>query len=260
MLRPLRGLLMAGALLVCAMTANAAERVYLYTAASLAPVMQQFAQQYSRQHPEVNIVPVLAASSVLARQILAGAPADLFISADLDWANRIARQQQLPAGRLTPGWRNHLVWIAPVSEKPSVHPIQWDQGTDLGATFTGRWCSADLNAVPLGRYTAQVLQQIGQLNALKPRLVQAADARAAVQLVARGECRRGIVYATDVRQERRVKVMSAIPDQLHQPIIYPVLLTGAAPRPQALQVYRALLQDQRWQVLFRQHGFEPVKR
>jgi molybdate transport system substrate-binding protein len=162
-----------------------------------------------------------AGSSVLARQILQGAPADVFISANALWMDELAR-----AGALEPGTRrdllsNRLALIAaPGVDAPAPAP-----GADLAAALgDGRLAMALVDAVPAGIYGKAALTSLGVWDAVAPRVAQADNVRAALRLVASGAAPLGIVYATDAAAEPRVRLIGLFPQNSHPPIRYPVAL------------------------------------
>ncbi len=178
-----------------------------------------------------------AASSTLARQIEAGAPADLFISADQEWMDHVQAR-----GFIRPGTRvtligNTLVLIAPAD---SATTLRLKPGAPLRAALgDGRLALADPTVVPAGKYARAALAHLGLWDQVADRVAPADHVRAALALVARGEAPLGIVYGSDARAEPRVRVVDRIAPQTHPPIRYPAALTSAA-RPEAGAVLRRL--------------------
>ena len=177
------------------------------------------------------------ASSALARQADAGAPAELFLSADLDWIDWLAQRRRLsgPPVRLL---ANDLVLVAPAASQAQVRIAP---GVDLvRALAGGRLALADPRAVPAGRYARAALESLGAWKAVEPHLAPAADVRGALALVARGEAPLGIVYRTDALAEPRVRVVAAFPESSHPPIVYGMaLLAGAGADARAFAAYAA---------------------
>ena len=177
------------------------------------------------------------ASSALARQVDAGAPAELFLSADLDWIDWLAKRHRLaaPPVRLL---ANDLVLIAPAASRADVRLVP---GVNLArALGGGRLAIADPRAVPAGRYARASLEALGAWKAVEPRLAPAGDVRAALALVARGEAPLGIVYRTDALAEPRVRVVATFPEASHPPIVYGLaLLDGAAADARAFAEFAA---------------------
>jgi molybdate transport system substrate-binding protein len=217
--------------------AQAASSVTVFAAASLKNALDEAVGAYA-QRGGVKVTVSYAASSALARQIEAGAPADLFISADLDWMDHLqARQLIRPATRVNL-LGNRLVLIAPGDSKTS---LTVERGMPLArALGDGRLAVADPDAVPAGKYAKAALEALGAWIAVAPKLARAENVRAALAFVARGECPLGIVYATDAAAEPRVRVVGALPAGTHPPIVYPAAITAAATSDAAVSLLRFL--------------------
>ncbi len=164
-----------------------------------------------------------ASSGVLAKQIQSGAPADLFISADQKWMDVLAK-----AGALKPGTRedllgNGLVLVEPATASAT---LKIAKGFDLaGALGDGKLAVCTVSSCPAGIYGKEALETLGVWAGVESKLAQAENVRAALLLVARGEARFGIVYATDARAEPKVRVVDTFPEASHTPIVYPIALT-----------------------------------
>jgi molybdate transport system substrate-binding protein len=252
MIRLLTRLLCAFVALLLAAPALALPRPPLVlAAASLQEALNAAADAWAAKgHPR----PVLsfAASSALARQVEAGAPADLFISADEEWMDHLAQ-----AGRLKPGTRqdfagNALVLIAPTAQ---AHRITIRPAFPLAfALGNGRLATGAVDSVPAGRYAKQALTALGVWPQVASRIAGAESVRAALALVARGEAPLGIVYATDANAEPRVKIVGTFPESSHEPIRYPLALLTASASPEAEPFRRFLLGPETRAILLR-YGF-----
>lgn len=207
--------------------ARAAEPpIRVFAAASLTEVMRDLAGDFAGSGAHAPML-VFAASSTLARQIEAGAPADVFISADEEWMDYLAARDLIRSGsrRLIAG--NRLVLIA-----PATRPVRLRLGPDadiLGALSGGRLACADPDSVPAGRYARSALMSLGLWNTLADRLARAENVRAALMWVARGEAPLGIVYETDARAEPGVDVVDTFGEETHLPIRYPAAALRNAP-------------------------------
>lgn len=198
--------------------------------------------------------PVLsfAASSALARQAIAGAPADLFLSADEEWMDAVAK-----AGLLRPGTRttllgNRLVLIATASSKVRLTPVRgFPLAKVLGA---GRLALADPDAVPAGKYAKAALTHLGVWTGVAGKVAPAENVRAAMALVERGAAPLGIVYATDARASKAVRIVGTFPAASHPPIRYPVALLKAS-RHRDAAGFRAFLLSKQGRAIFARHGF-----
>lgn len=236
--------------LALGLAANAAEPSRVFAAASLTNALTDIGALWQKAgHP----APVLdfAASSTLAKQIEAGAPADLFASADVPWMDELASR-----GLLEPGTRidllgNDLVLIAP---KGRGFKVSMEAAFHFAGSFSGKLCTGEPGSVPVGRYAQQSLQALGWWSALQGRIVGTDDVRAALAFVEQGECSAGIVYATDAAISTKVEVVAIFPAATHQPIVYPfALVHGAGQESLALLDY--LKNSPAAAEVFRHYGF-----
>lgn len=225
-------------LALCTAVPLAAAAPLVLAAASLQEALGDAADAWAAKgHPR----PVLAfaATSALARQVEAGAPADLFISADVEWIDRLAGHGLLRAGSRADLAGNRLVLIAPAASALALRPAP---GFALSAALgNGRLALADPDAVPAGIYARQALTSLGVWRQVAGRLARAENVRAALALVARGAAPVGVVYATDARAEPRVRVLGAFPAGSHPPITYPLALLARSTSPDAEPFLRFLL-------------------
>ncbi len=192
-----------------------------------------------------------AASSALARQIAAGAAADLFASADEPWMDDIEKRGLIVPGTRAPFLGNRLVIVAPAGAtlaKP------YDELRSLGKT---RVAIADPDAVPAGRYARAALESGGRWAVVEPNIVRAESVRAALALVERGVVSRGIVYATDARASDKVKVAAIFTERSHPPIRYPLARLKASTSPEA-EPFRRFLLSGEGKAIFRRFGFQPL--
>lgn len=199
-----------------------ADDITVFAAASLAGPLDEISDAFE-QETDHDVTLVYAGSSALARQVEAGAPADVVILANGAWMDHLVQ-----AGAVGPDTRrvlltNSLVLIG------SWHLTDPVPLADLQLALRNRRLALALTeAVPAGIYARQALENAGLWEDLTPQVVEADNVRAAQMLVAIGAAGMGIVYATDVAEERRVTVLADIPPELHDPILYPVALTGRA--------------------------------
>ncbi len=193
-----------------------------------------------------------AASNTLAKQIEQGAPADIFVSADLDWMDYAQSK-----GLVRPETRvnllaNRIVLIAP---KDSSATVTVGPGLDLAAALGGgRLAMGNVDAVPAGKYGKAALEKLGAWEGVKDRIAQAESVRAALLLVSRGEAPLGIVYATDAAADPAVKIVGTFPDGSHPPIVYPVAVTKDATNPDAA-AFLAYLRAPAARAAFERQGF-----
>jgi molybdate transport system substrate-binding protein len=167
-----------------------------------------------------------AASSALARQIEQAAPAQIFISADLDWMDYLSEKKLIKLESRSNLLGNRIVLIAP---KASTASVRIERGFPLASLLgSGRLAMADVRAVPAGRYGKAALEALGVWDSVATRVVQAENVRVALILVARGEAPLGIVYQTDAAVDANVKSIGVFPEDSHPPILYPIALTAGA--------------------------------
>ena len=223
----------------------------IFAAASMKNALDDVDAAYTAK-TGVKVVASYAASSVLAKQIDQGAPADIFLSADTDWMDYAAKQKTIKTDTRTNLLGNSIVLIAP--KDSSIGNVTIGQGFDLAKLAgAGRIATGDVSSVPVGKYAKAALEKLGAWEAAAPKFAMAESVRAALTLVARGEAVLGIVYATDAKVEPEVKIVSTFPADSHPPIIYPVAATTSA-GPGAAG-YLAFLHSQAAKTIFEKYGF-----
>jgi molybdate transport system substrate-binding protein len=214
----------AGAVLASGIDPVAAQShdVLVFAAASLKNALDEIARQWQSQTGR-KVAISYAASNNLITQIEQGAPADIFISADLDWMNYGQQKNLIRPETRANLLGNRLVLIAP---KDSTATIKVAKGFDLAAALKGgRLAMGNVDAVPAGKYGKAALEKLGAWDGVKDRIAQAESVRAALLLVARGETPLGVVYQTDAASEPAVRIVGTFPEDTHPPIIYPAALT-----------------------------------
>jgi molybdate transport system substrate-binding protein len=246
----------AGAAAAGGATAAPPERhgpsLLVFAAASLTNALGDVAQAFTAR-TGTAVEASYAASSVLARQIEAGAPADLFLSADPEWMDYLERRDLLRSGTRRDLLGNELVLIAPVG---STVRVRLAPGVDLAAALSGgRLATGDPDSVPVGRYAQAALASLKLWGAVSSHLVRAENVRAALEYVARGEASLGIVYRTDALAEKRVRLVASFPPGSHPPIIYPVALTARAGA--GAPAFEDFLLGDEARRIFARYGFEP---
>lgn len=223
----------------------------VFAAASLKNALDDVNSAFA-QRSGVKVTVSFAATSTLIKQIEQGAPADVFLSADLAWMDYGVEKKAIAAETRFNLLGNRLVLVAP-KDSPLEHRTI-GPGFDL-ARLAGkeRIAVADVRAVPAGKYAKAALEMLGAWQAAEPKLAMADNVRAALLLVARGETALGIVYETDAAVEPGVKILGAFPAGSHPPIIYPAASTVSA-KPQAA-AYLAFLRSLDAKPIFEKYGF-----
>jgi molybdate transport system substrate-binding protein len=200
----------------------------------------------------IKAVSSYAASSALAKQIEQGAPADLFASADLEWMDYVAGKKLIKDATRVNLLGNKLVLIAPKDSK--LDHVTIGPGFDLARLAgDGRIATGDVRAVPVGKYAKAALEKLGAWQAAEPKFAMAENVRAALLLVGRGEAPLGIVYETDAKIEKNVKIVGYFPEDSHPPITYPVALTVSAKSEAAR--YLAFIRSNTAKTIFETYGF-----
>ncbi len=194
-----------------------------------------------------------ASSATLAKQIAQGAPADIFISADLKWMDYLEKDKLIRSETRKNRFGNKLVLIEPSGAESK---LEIAKNFDLaGAAGNGKISVCIIDSCPAGIYTKEALESLGVFAGVEPKLAQAENVRSALALVSRGEAKFGIVYATDARADPKVKVVGTFPASSHRPIVYPVALIAASANPDAA-LFLANLASQVATKIFVEQGFE----
>jgi molybdate transport system substrate-binding protein len=223
----------------------------VFAAASLKNVIDDINGAFA-ERSGLKVVASYAATSALMKQIEEGAPADVFISADEDWMNYGVQKKLVRADTRFNLAGSRLVLVAPKDSK--IAEVKIAPGVDLAALAgDGRIVTADVRAVPAGKYAKAALEKLGVWGKVEPKLAMAENVRAALVLVARGEASLGIVYKTDADAEPGVKIVGTFPPNSHPPIVYPAALTASA-RPEAKR-YLDFLRSGTALVAFEHYGF-----
>ncbi len=222
------------------------ERITLYAAASLKDGMDVLLK--GRE----NVNAIYAGSATLARQIEHGAPADIFVAADLDWMDYLEKKNLLRAGTRFNLLGNRLVLIAPANDKTALAIVpRFPLAAAMG---NGRLAMADPDSVPAGKYGKAALQALGVWDSVAKRLAPSDNVRAALLLVARGETPFGVVYASDAVADARVRVVGQFPADSHPRIVYPAALLAAS-RASGAAAMLEYLRSPDAAVVWRRHGF-----
>jgi len=198
-------------------TVAQAESVTVFAAASMTNAMQEIEERFEAASGH-ELVVSLAGSSALARQIQQGAPADVFISANPGWMDRLESEGLIEEGTRFDLLNNSIVLIA---HGRDAAPVEIGPDMDMaGLLDGGRLAMAMVDAVPAGIYGKASLASLGLWDGIAREVAQADNVRAALALVAAGEAPYGIVYATDAAASDNVTVVATFPADSHPPIVY----------------------------------------
>lgn len=242
--------LLAAALIALApATAPAAhaDDITVFAAASLKTALDQIAADWEKAHGDKLLISY-AGSSKLAKQIQAGAPADLFISASTDWMDAVEK-----TGDILPATREDLLGNTLVLVGHGT-PAKAEVANLPQLLGKGKLAMALVDSVPAGQYGKESLEKLGLWDKVQGQVAQADDVRAALKLVATGEAPLGIVYGSDAVAEKGVGVVATFPADSHAPITYPAAVTKAADTPEAAAFLKAL-KEQPARGIFEAQGF-----
>ncbi len=223
----------------------------VFAAASLKNALDNINAQWKKETGKSARISY-ASSPALAKQIENGAPAQVFISADIPWMDYVESKNLVKAGTRFNLLGNRIVLIAP---KDKAKAVVIEPGFDIAKVIgDGRLAMADVVSVPAGRYGKASLEKLGVWDKVAGKLAQAENVRAALLLVARGEAPAGIVYATDAFSEKGVTIIGTFPEDTHPPIVYPAALLAGATHPDAA-AFLAYIRSSKARFLFEAEGF-----
>ena len=233
-------------------TAQGPERITIFAAASLGKALGEITEEFERA-TGIKADLSLAGSSLLARQLQYGAPADVFISANsawMDWAEET--ELILPQSRVDL-LSNRLVLIAPVDAAETLDLS--DKAALLAVLSDGPLAMALIDAVPAGIYGKAALQTLDLWDDFSAHVAQTDNVQSALTLVAQGAAPLGIVYETDAKASAQVQILVHLPRESHPPIIYPAAATTTG-QQQASLAFLSFLQGEIAQAIFVGQGFD----
>lgn len=229
-----------------------ADVVHVFAAASLKEALETAAEKFSKQD-RTAIKFSFASSSTLAKQIEAGAPADLFASADLHWMDYLEKKNLIDRQSRINLLGNELVIVT--SRQSKLDSIELTQEAFSAVLSTGRLVTGEVNTVPVGLYAKSAMLALDLWSVVEPRLAQAENVRAALAFVARGEVELGIVYKTDALIDNSVKIIATVPTYAHDPIVYPFALTSNS-QAEVARTFLEFLSGPEGQKIFVNAGFD----
>lgn len=245
----------AFAALPLALPAAAADKVTVFAAASMKNALDAANAEWQKETGNETTVSY-AASSALAKQIEAAAPADLFISADLAWMDYVAERKLIREDTRSNLLGNRIVLIAP---KDKAEKVEIKEGFDLaGLIGDGKLAMGAVDSVPAGKYGKAALEKLGIWSSVEGKVAGAESVRAALALVSRGEAPYGIVYQTDAAADPGVAIVGAFPEDSHPPVIYPVAILADSKSP-AASAYLDFLKSDKAAPFFTEQGFTVLK-
>jgi molybdate transport system substrate-binding protein len=232
--------------------AAAQDTLTVFAAASMRNALDDVDAAFSKA-TGVKVTSSYAASSALAKQIAQGAPADVYVAANIKWMDFLDQKQLLVPGTRVDLLGNRLVLIAP--KESELDHVTIGKGFGVAKLAgSGRIAVANVAAVTAGLYAKAALTSLGAWKAAESKLAQAENVRATLAYVARGETPLGIVYATDAKIEPKVKVIGVFPTSSHQAITYPVAGLAASKNAHVMR-YLRFLQTPAAKAILEKYGF-----
>lgn len=232
-----------------------ADEILVFAAASLKNALDEAVMTYQQQGGDkVNVS--YAASSALAKQLESGAPADIFISADIDWMDYAQQRNLIKPETRKDLLGNRLVLIAPATSDVTV--VIKPNFPLASLLKDGRLAMADPDSVPAGKYGKAALEKLGVWSSVEGKVARAENVRAALFFVSRQEAPLGIVYQTDAAADRGVRIVAAFPPDTHPPIVYPVALSAASKNPGATK-FLGFLEAPAAKPIFEKQGFTVLR-
>jgi molybdate transport system substrate-binding protein len=229
--------------------------ILVFAAASLKNALDEIAAEWMKAN-KLDVKISYAASSALAKQIENGAPADIFISADLDWMDYVEKKNLVRKGTRVNLLGNTLVLIA--SNDAKAKEVKIAPGFDLaGLLGNGRLSMAAAATVPAGKYGKAALEKLGVWKSVEGKIAEAENVRAALAFVSRGEAPYGIVYRTDAVSEKGVTIAGTFPAGTHEPIVYPFAVLESSKNPKAADFLKAM-NTRAARAIWIKHGFEAL--
>lgn len=231
--------------------AAAADKVTVFAAASLKNALDAVDAAWKAESGKETTVSY-AASSALAKQIESGAPADVFISADLAWMDYVAEKKLIKDDTRANLLGNRIVLVTGKTDAPEV---EIKQGFDLkGLLGDEKLAMGAVDSVPAGKYGKEALEKLGVWSSVEKNVAGAENVRAALLLVSKGEAPYGIVYETDAAADKAVKIAGVFPEESHTPIVYPIAITAESKNPDAA-AYLEFVKSDKAAALFKEQGF-----
>jgi molybdate transport system substrate-binding protein len=237
--------------LAAALPASAAEKLVVFAAASLKGSLDDVAKLYEKKSGDTVAISY-AASGPLAKQIEAAAPADVFISADTKWMDYVVKAGAVKKDAVVTLLGNRLVLVA---AKDSTISLKIGKGFDLaGALGSSRLAMGEVKSVPAGTYGKDALEYYGIWKDVEKKAAFAENVRAALKLVTTGEAPLGIVYETDAKADKGVKIVDTFGEESHKPIVYPAAPIAASKSP-STKAFFDFLKGPEAAAVFKKAGF-----
>ncbi|EJG0982140.1 molybdate ABC transporter substrate-binding protein [Vibrio parahaemolyticus] len=239
------------AILSISFSTNAATDLKVYAASSMTNAIDEIAQDFKEKY-DVTVTPVYGGSSSIARQIINGAPADVFISANTKWMDYLVDEGVIDSDNVTNLVRNSLVLIAPQSSSLAVFNFA-DANAWEAALNGSRLALGNPTSVPAGMYAKESLTTLGVWKEIQTKVAPAKNVRLALALVERGEAPLGVVYKTDALLTSKVKIVGEFASDTHAAIVYPAAVVNDS--TESRQFFQYLKSEDAKRV-FAHYGFQ----
>ncbi|EJG1746832.1 molybdate ABC transporter substrate-binding protein [Vibrio parahaemolyticus] len=239
------------AILSISFSTNAATDLKVYAASSMTNAIDEIAQDFKEKY-DVTVTPVYGGSSSIARQIINGAPADVFISANTKWMDYLVDEGVIDGDNVTNLVRNSLVLIAPQSSSLAVFNFA-DANAWEAALNGSRLALGNPTSVPAGMYAKKSLTTLGVWKEIQTKVAPAKNVRLALALVERGEAPLGVVYKTDAQLTSKVKIVGEFASDTHAAIVYPAAVVNDS--TESRQFFQYLKSEDAKRV-FAHYGFQ----
>ncbi|HCE4575877.1 molybdate ABC transporter substrate-binding protein [Vibrio parahaemolyticus] len=239
------------AILSISFSTNAATDLKVYAASSMTNAIDEIAQDFKEKY-DVTVTPVYGGSSSIARQIINGAPADVFISANTKWMDYLVDEGVIDSDKVTNLVRNSLVLIAPQSSSLAVFNFA-DANAWEAALNGSRLALGNPTSVPAGMYAKESLTTLGVWKEIQTKVAPAKNVRLALALVERGEAPLGVVYKTDAQLTSKVKIVGEFASDTHAAIVYPAAVVNDS--TESRQFFQYLKSEDAKRV-FAHYGFQ----
>jgi molybdate transport system substrate-binding protein len=241
-------------LVTCLLAAPvSAQEATFSVAVSMKDAAQELGRIFTAERPGVTLRYNFGASGDLQKQIEAGAPIDLFISAAQRQMDELERKQLVVSASRRVFARNVLTVVKPADSRVDVA-----RPSDLLAARVTRIVIGNPRTVPVGQYAEESLRALGLWDRLQPKLILAENVRQALDYVARGEVDAGFVYTTDAALGgARVREAFRPAENTYRPVIYPVAVIAGARQARLAQAFVELLVSAEGQKVLQRHGFQP---
>ncbi len=239
------------ALLSISFTVNAASNLKVYAASSMTNAIDEIVHDFQKKY-NITVTPVYGGSSSIARQIMSGAPADIFISANTKWMDYLVDSGVINSDSVTQLARNRLVLIAPIYSSSTSFDLSNARGW-VTALDGHRLALGNPSSVPAGMYAKESLATLGVWSEVQDKIAPAKNVRLALALVERGEAPLGVVYKTDAQLTDKVKVIAEFAADTHTAIVYPAAIINDSSESKYFFQY---LQSDEANSVFAQYGFQ----